>query len=234
MFEVLDPLLSFQFFSYLWRNISRINYSYPDYGMDSLAKAQADVVLPHLEKRAKEGVRSGQLRLDPSLKFPAYYELSDFHQHPGGVWCDPMAGVVYEHGRASIDRTGGDDFYRMIFSYLPKGRKYPRVLDTKTSLTHLPDLLSCLNTLISKRITGTFNVVNPGSISPYEVMELYTKIVDPSHRYERLTLDHLSDVVKAGRSNCLLSTAKLAALGIALPDVKEAMQTALIGLASVR
>jgi hypothetical protein len=37
--------------------------------------------------------------------------------------------------------------------------------------------------------------------------------------------------VKAGRSNCLLNTHKLAKFGITLPSVEDAMRTALSGFA---
>jgi SAM-dependent methyltransferase len=130
--EVLDDLLSFQLFSYFWRNLSRTGFSDPEYGTVGLARRQAPRILPYLEAKAVEGIRSGRLRLDPDLELPEYYKLCDFHQHPGGVWSDPMAGVVYEHGRVGMDQTGGDDIYRMIFSYLPKDRKYARVLDWGT------------------------------------------------------------------------------------------------------
>lgn len=129
---VLDDLAPFQTFSWFIRNLSRLNHSHPDYGVDALAREQADRILPQLEAVAAEGIRSGRLRLNPAVRMPGYYEFCDFHQHPGGVWRDPMAGVIYENGRASLDRTGGDDMYRLIFSYLPPDRKYARVLDWGT------------------------------------------------------------------------------------------------------
>ena len=109
--------------------------------------------------------------------------------------------------------------------------KYPKVLDTENSITYLPDFLSAAETLIAKRKTGTYNVVNPGAISPYRIIQLYAEIMDPAHRFERLTLDDLSTVVKAGRSNCVLSTAKLSGEGITLRPVEEAVKEALQSLA---
>lgn len=105
--------------------------------------------------------------------------------------------------------------------------RYSRVLDTKNSLTFIPDFLDVLDQLITKKVTGTFNVVNPGAISPYEIMEQYKKIVDPSHSFERLTLDHLSDVTKAGRSNCILSIEKMKKEGISLPPVEDRIEEVL-------
>ncbi|MDO8649327.1 MAG: sugar nucleotide-binding protein [Candidatus Peregrinibacteria bacterium] len=108
-----------------------------------------------------------------------------------------------------------------------KLKRYPKVLDVQNSLTSLPDFLTAAQTLIEKKKTGTYNIVNPGSISPYRVMELYREIIDPAHSFERLTLDGLPGVVKAGRSNCILSGEKLKGEGITLPHVEEAVRSAL-------
>lgn len=113
-------------------------------------------------------------------------------------------------------------------SLLTKISKYKKVLDVKNSLTYLPDFLQAAKILIDKRRTGIYNLVNPGVMSPYDIMMLYKEVVDPSHEIERLTLDHLSDVVKAGRSNCMLSTAKVEKEGITLQPVEAAVRHALL------
>lgn len=105
--------------------------------------------------------------------------------------------------------------------------KYDRVLDVQNSLTYLPDMLDTAQKLIEKRKTGIYNMVNPGAISPYQIMEMYKEKVDPSHSFERLTLEDLSDVVKAGRSNCVLSTEKLKKEGIELRPVQVVLMHAL-------
>jgi 3,5-epimerase/4-reductase len=101
------------------------------------------------------------------------------------------------------------------------------VLDVKNSLTYLPDFLRAAEMLIRKRATGTYNMVNPGAMSPYEIMERYRKIVDPTHAFERLTLEDLSGVVKAARSNCVLSCEKLHREGMEMLPVEEAVTKAL-------
>ena len=115
-------------------------------------------------------------------------------------------------------------------SLINKLRKYSKVLDEQNSLTYLPDFLSALRVLIEKRKTGIYNVVNPGTISPYEIMQRYKEIVDPKHVFERLSVDHLSDVVQAGRSNCVLSLEKLSKEGIHMKPVHEAVDEALAQL----
>lgn len=104
---------------------------------------------------------------------------------------------------------------------------YRRVLDVQNSLTCIPDFLSAAEALIEKRAVGAFNIVNPGTVSPYEVVEMYAKIVDPAHVFERLSPENLSEVVKAPRSNCVLSTMKLQNMGVQMRPVKEALSDAL-------
>jgi len=123
---------------------------------------------------------------------------------------------------------------RMPFDATPHPRnlitkvvRYTRVLDVENSLTSLPDFLRAAASLIGKRRTGTYNVVNPGTISPYRIAELYREIVDPTHPFERLTLQDLPSAVKAGRSNCILSTSKLEVEGIKLRPVEEAVREVL-------
>ncbi len=104
--------------------------------------------------------------------------------------------------------------------------KYSKVLDAENSITYIPDFLDTIKVLIDKRVTGTFNVVNPGTASPYRIMQEYKKIVNPDQTFEKLSLDHIGDVTKAGRSNCLLNTKKLDQY-IVLPDVNKRVTEAL-------
>ena len=141
---------------------------------------------------------------------------------------DEGAGVLVLRLRMPFDAS--DSSRNLLIKLV----KYPKVLDVKNSLTYLPDFLDAAMTLIERRKTGIYNVVNPGAISPYEVMQKYKNIVDEKHVFERLTLDGLPSVVKAGRSNCILSTEKLAKEGITLGPVEEAVADALTRLATLR
>lgn len=59
-----------------------------------------------------------------------------------------------------------------------KIKKYDRLLDTENSMTYIPDLLKAASTLIQKRATGPYNIINPGAITPFRIMELYKEIVE--------------------------------------------------------
>jgi dTDP-4-dehydrorhamnose reductase len=119
-------------------------------------------------------------------------------------------------------------------SLITKISKYPKVLDSDNSITYVPDFLDATEKLITKRKTGTFNIVNEGAISPFRIMQLYKDIVDPAHTFEKLSEDKLGTVTKAGRSNCILSTAKLKGEGIALRPVEDAVREALQSIKNSR
>ena len=119
-------------------------------------------------------------------------------------------------------------------SVITKVLKYSKVLDVQNSFTYLPDFLNAASALISKRCSGIYNIVNPGELSPYDIMKMYQEKIDPSHVIERLTLDDLSTVVKAGRSNCLLSIEKLKKEGISMLPVTDAVLQALRSIGEIK
>ncbi len=121
----------------------------------------------------------------------------------------------------------GTDHPRSLIS---KVRKYTRVLDVRNSLTYIPDFVAATQALIQKRKTGIYNMVNPGAISPYEMMVKYKQIVDPAHAFERISMEVLSTVTKTGRSNCILSTAKLEKEGIRFRPLEQAVEEAMRSL----
>ena len=104
---------------------------------------------------------------------------------------------------------------------------YDRVLDVQNSFTYVPDFIDSACHLIRKRMTGIFHIVNPGTVSPYEIMIRYKAIVDSTHSFERLTLNDLGDLVSTGRSNCQLSTEKLESVGLKLQPIETALDSAL-------
>lgn len=147
--------------------------------------------------------------------------LAEFPARPDGA-----GGALILRLRMPFDGTTAER------NLIMKLRRYARVLDERNSLTYLPDFLEAARVLIEKRKTGIYNVVNPGALSPKEIMEKYKKIVDPSHAFEPMPLQELGTVTRAGRSNCLLSTAKLAREGIKLQPVRMAVEAALRQMAA--
>lgn len=101
--------------------------------------------------------------------------------------------------------------------------KYSDVVDTENSITVIPDLLYATKKLIEKKRIGIYHVVNPGTISSNKIMEIYTKIVDHGHKFNKISNEELykKKLVKAVRSNCVLNTDKLKREGIKLKPIQK-------------
>lgn len=106
--------------------------------------------------------------------------------------------------------------------------KYQKVIDTQNSMTTVPHILPALETLINKKKTGVYNFTNPGTISAAEIMQMYKEIIEPSHKFETISLDELDKITVGRRSNCMLNTDKLRAEGIQLPEIHEAVKECLL------
>jgi ubiquinone/menaquinone biosynthesis C-methylase UbiE len=83
-------------FAWMERHLQRFKYS-GRWGLQPV-HAQARAAL---EQELAGEVPPGLLELDPTLEIPAYFASVDIHQHPGGIWSDPIAGYVYERGARS-------------------------------------------------------------------------------------------------------------------------------------
>ena len=101
--------------------------------------------------------------------------------------------------------------------------KYNKIIDIQNSITVFPDMLLPLKQLIEKKVTGIINFVNKDSIKYSELLEIFEKILNKQKWYKFINEKELSDIAKAGRSNCVLSTNKIESIGIELTDVREAL-----------
>jgi 3,5-epimerase/4-reductase len=152
-------------------------------------------------------------------------------------------GSFYSRTKAAADQLLGEFpvltlRLRMPFdgslserNLIMKLRKYPRLLTEPNSITYLPDFFRVADQLISRRATGIHNIVNEGSISPFDIMWRYRELVDPTQAVEPLAMAQLREVAMAGRSNCVLSTARLRAQGLRLSPVRDAVDRALRAVA---
>ena len=91
--EVVETLTTYRYFAWLERHLQAAKYS-GRYGLVPHYRQKQEQALSKLE-----GIDADPaLELDARLQLPAYYVATDIHQHPGGVWSEPTAGLVYEHG----------------------------------------------------------------------------------------------------------------------------------------
>lgn len=98
---------------------------------------------------------------------------------------------------------------------------YKKFIDTPNSCTIVEDLLDVTDQLVTRGVTGVYNVVNPGIITPFQVATLLKEIVKPEMEFVKISKDELNAMTLATRVDCVLSGAKLESLGIQLKEIHE-------------
>jgi len=110
-------------------------------------------------------------------------------------------------------------------NFVTKIVKYERVVNIPNSMTVLTEMLPASLAMAKKGLTGVYNFTNPGVISHNEVLDLYTKYIDPTYTYKNFSVEEQAKVIVAARSNNELDTTKLMAdmpEGIVINDIKTA------------
>lgn len=100
-----------------------------------------------------------------------------------------------------------DDLFHRNF--VTKIVKYDKVVNIPNSMTILSEMLPLSLAMAKKGLKGVYNFTNPGVISHNEVLDLYTKYIDPTYTYKNFTIEEQAKVIKAPRSNNELDTTKL-------------------------
>lgn len=108
-------------------------------------------------------------------------------------------------------------------AFIGKIVQYKKLVNIPNSMAVTHDLLPLVIDMALKGCTGVFNFVNPGTLSHYEIMDLYKKYIDPEHVYEKITIEEQDMMLKARRSNCELSAKKLLSLYPQIPHIKDAI-----------
>ncbi len=131
--KLMRPHATYQYFGWLERHIQRLKYAGP-FGIVPTVDKQRQELTAALEAATAEGKANGELRLNPNIEMPRYYTSVDFHEHPGGVWSDELAGLVYENGRKTTTpmHLHEDDLHfrlvKAIKEVAPE-RQFSRILD---------------------------------------------------------------------------------------------------------
>jgi SAM-dependent methyltransferase len=86
----LQGSATYGFFCWFERHLQRMKYSGRLGLVATLSRRRAE-----LEATLSASPPDGMLKLDDGLAPPSYYTAYDIHQHPGGLWDDPIAGFVY-------------------------------------------------------------------------------------------------------------------------------------------
>lgn len=115
-------------------------------------------------------------------------------------------------------------------NYLTKLMRYQRLLEAENSISQLHEFVAATFACWEKRIPfGIYNVTNPGHVTTREVVDLILESGVCKKDYEFFTdeADFMQKAAKTPRSNCVMSSAKLASAGITMTPVREAIQIAL-------
>jgi len=120
--------------------------------------------------------------------------------------------------------------------YISKIIKYARegkpLFSTANSMTVLKDLSAVITILTAMGETGTFNVVNDGSLTAEQILEMYKKYCEPKFLYKILPIEDVQKNLKARRCNCILSIEKLESCGIRMPILSNAVENILKDIAN--
>ena len=88
-------------------------------------------------------------------------------------------------------------------NFISKLKKFDKIISVKNSMTVLPELIPVMIRMIETGKNGTWNIVNPGTISHKEIMDIYNiekKYIDISRQ---------SELTRVARSNNHLNVDKL-------------------------
>ncbi len=112
-------------------------------------------------------------------------------------------------------------------NYLTKLIRYNTLLDAENSISQLDEFVAATFACWEKRVPfGTYNVTNPGHVTTREVVDLIKK-TGVSHKDFQFFTDEaefMRTAAKTPRSNCVMDSTKLAATGIKLTEVHEAVE----------
>jgi len=112
-------------------------------------------------------------------------------------------------------------------NYLTKLMRYATLLEATNSISQLDEFVAATFACWEKRVPfGTYNVTNPGQITTHEVVELIRKtgVSDKNFVFFKDEADFMSKAAKTPRSNCVMNSAKLASVGIAMTEVHAAVE----------
>ena len=101
----------YHYFGWFERHMQRFKYA-GRYGLVPWHQQQRHALLPKLEQAPANAVE-----LNPELEMPRYYVNCDIHQHPGGVWSDPVAGLVYERATTTTTPLAGDKHANLHYRF---------------------------------------------------------------------------------------------------------------------
>ena len=115
-------------------------------------------------------------------------------------------------------------------NYLTKLMRYDSLLEAANSISQLDEFVAGTFACWEKRVPfGTYNVTNPGHVTTHEVVEMISRsgVCTKQFKFFASEDDFMHKAAKTPRSNCVMDSSKLAAVGIRLTEVHESVARAL-------
>lgn len=116
-------------------------------------------------------------------------------------------------------------------NFITKITSYKKICSIPNSMTVLTELIPCAVNLALRRMTGTLNLVNPGTISHDEILAMYRDIVDPDFKWENFSQEEQAEILSAGRSNNKLDTQLLEQMHPTVLPIRESVRRTLTRMA---
>lgn len=110
---------------------------------------------------------------------------------------------------------------------------YKKICSIPNSMTVLPELLPILLRMVEDKEVGTINLVNPGSITHNDILGMYREIVDDTHTWENFTVEEQNEILKAKRSNCVLSSRKLRSY-TEVKNIKDSVREMIVSMKNMK
>ena len=111
-------------------------------------------------------------------------------------------------------------------NYLTKLMRYQRLLEATNSISQLQEFVAATFACWEKRVPfGKYNVTNPGQVTTRQVVEhiLASGVLKKDYVFFKDESEFMDIAAKTPRSNCVMTSAKLASVGIQMTEVNEAI-----------
>lgn len=191
------------------------------------ACARRDVYLLHLGSGCifyGQSPQPGGWREDDFANPTAFYSRT---KYAADLVLSRLPQVAIARLRMPIDGAPGER------NLITKLSRYPQVIDVENSVTVVEDLIHVVRQLTERRLSGIFHVTNPGTMRHRDLLALYRELVDPQHTCDLISEEELvrRNLAVKARSNCILSSTRLAEAGITMRPIEEALRAAMIAYA---
>jgi dTDP-4-dehydrorhamnose reductase len=112
-------------------------------------------------------------------------------------------------------------------NYLTKLLRYPTLLEATNSISQLEEFVAATFACWERRVPfGIYNITNPGQVTTHEVVGLIKKtgVSQKDFKFFKDESEFMATAAKTPRSNCVMDSTKLAATGIKMTEVHEAVE----------